>query len=345
MGIINASDVDDLLAEVAGPTIRFPADTVRSMVDSLKQSLGPATTDITPEQMERRTAYTLTLGLPSLCDLQDQFLGQTAIICGGGPSLDMEAVRAGQAAGAKVFAVNTVHDALIAAGIIPDFAVMLDPNARVAGYQTPHPKVTYLIGSTVHPRVWQRFREADIRPYLFVPTMTDYQHITLAQRFEGHNLCFVTGGVTVGMRTPHVTGFMGFLDDELHGFDSCYAPGQDGINSLGLYSVPKPVIRHDSRVITITSNPSRHRFTCRTNGSMGRQLASFRAMLHMLPVSEVNGRVGQRRIRVAGDGAIPWMAWKDGGPDKHFEHTNPERMEAKYGSSAHWDYFGDRALR
>jgi hypothetical protein len=310
----------------------------KPLADAFSRLVGPVNTEITADEMERRTEYALSLGLPSLSMLKDVCRG-TAVICGGGHSLDIEEVRARKAAGCKVVVLNTRHDQFIAAGIIPDFSIMLDAAERVATYQTPHPGVVYLIGSSVHPKVWQHFREAGATPFLFVPIMREGQHETMADKFDGFDLCFIPGATTVGLRAHNITGHIGFADDELHGFDSCYAPGNDGITGLTLYGVPKPVVTHDAVEFTIVSQVERHRFTCRSNGAMARQVKGFYSVVAGLPHEDVNGRVGNRRIRVAGDGAIPWMAWKNGGPDQYIEHTHPDRMLAKYGDAEHWDYF------
>lgn len=329
-------------ALTSGPPAPPPVNPLQAMADVLKARQGTIDTAISAKELERRTEYAFSLGLRSMVDLQDKFLGQTAIVCGAGHSLDFEAVRQAKVAGGKVFVVNTVHDPMIRAGIVPDFSVMLDPNERVADYQTPHPDVTYLLGSGCHPKVWRRFRDAGASPYMFVPIMTDTQHDEIMERFPEAVVLFIPGQTTVGLRTAgNIVPWMGFETSELHGFDSCYAPGNDGVNSQQLYAVPKPVIHHDAREFTIVANPRRHRFTCRSNGAMARQAQGFHALLAMASRAEVNGRVGQHRFRVAGDGAIPWMAWKAGGEYAH--HTDPDRMAAKYGDAEHWDFYRGKA--
>lgn len=306
---------------------------------SLREALGPITTDITPEDMERRTAAILKIGVPGLHEMADIYRGQRAIICGSGPSLNADHVQQAQEAGARVIVINTSHDWLIERGVIPDFSIMLDPTERVAGYQTPNRRVTYLLGTTCAKSTWMRFLSVGIRPRFFVPIMTDTQHDTIARQHPTRNICYIAGGVTVGMRAVHIAGWLGFQDIEIHGFDSCYAPGKNGLDKTGLYAQDKPSTHHDSREITVVSKRTGDKFTCISNGSMSRQAISFKSMIDTLPDSEVHGRVGQIRVLVSGDGLIPWMAWKDGGPDRYVEHTHAERMAAKYGEAKHWDYF------
>lgn len=314
------------------------------LVREYNAEMGVVPTDITPEQLEERFALLLKLPLPSLAELADLYFGQRAIICGSGMSLNAADVADAQSAGARVFAVNKSHDWLIERGVTPDFSVMLDPNERVAGYQTPNRRVTYIFGASCDRSVWIRFLTAGIKPFVFFPIMTDMQADDVVKKYPDTNTCFVAGGVTAGLRAVNVATWMGFQDIELHGFDSCYEPGKDGSDKAGLYTVDKPSTYHDARKVTFGSGATGKKFTCITNGSMRRQIISFKAMLAMLPDSCVHGRVGQTRIHVAGDGAIPWMAWNDATQNPFVTHTNPDAMAAKYGDAKHWDYFKGEAI-
>jgi uncharacterized Rossmann fold enzyme len=309
------------------------------LVREYQAEMGAVPTDITPEQLEERLALLMRLPLPSLADLADLYFGQRAVICGSGMSLNASDVADAQAAGARVFAINKSHDWLIERGVMPDFSVMLDPNLRVAGYQTPNRRVTYLLGASCDRAVWLRFLSAGIKPFMFFPIMTDTQHGTIAEKYPDANICCIAGGVTAGLRAINVASWMGFQSIELHGFDSCYAPGKDGSDKSGLYTVDKPSTHHDAQQVTFGSGATGKKFTCITNGSMRRQIISFKALLAMLPDSGVHGRVGQTRIRVAGDGAIPWMAWNDARANSYVSHVSPDAMAGKYGNAKHFNYF------
>lgn len=345
-GVKNAStkDADDFLAMNALEyAMAREEEEKRSKLKPLFAMMGEIKADITPEQMEARTAAVLTLPLPSFANMRGLYRGLSAIICGSGPSLDVEYVRKRQAEGARVFALNKTHDKLIENGIIPDFGVMLDPNTRVAGYMTPHRRVTYILGTSVDVSVWRKFLGAGVRPYYFMPLMTDENTSTMTRFFPEKDVVIIAGITTVGGRCINVAGWMGFEDQELHAFDSCYQPGKDGSDSSGLYAVDKPITFHNAREVSVRSRTTGNCFTCITNGAMWKQAQGFASILYTLPDSAVNGgadgRVGRIKLKVSGDGLIPWMAWQDGGPDKCVEHANPEMMTAKYGMSKHWDYF------
>ncbi len=329
---------------VPRPSDAFVRDHITPI--DLRAALSKAVMDIDVTEQERRIAYAMSLGLPNAALLRDVAPpGARVMICGGGPSLaaNVLKIREAQANGWVIIALNITHDWLLARGIRPNFAIMLDPAPRVAGYQTPTKGVTYLIGSTVHASVWQRFREAGVRPFWWVPIGDDTQHSVIMRRFPGVAALFVAGATTVGLRALNLARFMGWQTLDLVGYDSCYAP--DAVEGeYGLYPYPKPHIHHDRRECTAVSRATMQKFTYITNGSMARQVLGFQSILESMPNTETNGRVGGVRLIVHGDGVIPWMAWKDGGPDKLMEHADPAAMAAKYGDAYVWDYAKGKAI-
>jgi len=301
----------------------------------LREALGPISIGMDFSDHVRRAQYVLGLSLPSLMEQQDKFSG-SAMIVGGGTSISLDDIRDGINKGVKVCAVNCAHDWLISNDIVPDFAVMLDPAKRIAAYMTPHADVKYLFGTTLHPSVWNLFRAARINPFVFVPLIGTVDDDIFAQRWPDAQMVVLAGVTTVGLRAANVLAFLGFTEIHFHGFDSCYSPGAHG--DKGLYRYKKPVIQHDRRTATIKSGRTQDKFTCVSNGAMARQWYGLYSILDALPTMTVNGREGGIRYRFAGDGALPWMAWKDGGPEYCIDHLYPERMKAKYGSISHFDY-------
>lgn len=313
---------------------------------SMGQRDGMNKMEISVEETERRISYALALGYPSLAILRDIAPpGSRVMIIGGGPSIKslLPRIRDQVAKGVKICAVNISHDWLFDNGVKPDFSVMLDPAPRVAGYQKPRPGVVYIIGTTVHYSVWRKFREAGVRPFVFVPVVHDKQHETIMARYPHANPFFVGGWTTVGLRAVNLMRHLGFQDIELDGFDSCCAP-QTETERPKLYAYDKPHIHEDLREATLVSYSTKRKFIFRTNGAMYRQIKSYCSMISQLEDSETNGRLGGVKIYVSGDGAIPWMAWIDGGKDKCVEHTDPEAMLAKYGPIGDWDYHRNRAI-
>jgi hypothetical protein len=308
--------------------------------EKLRKALGPIKLEISPEEHHRRIRYALSLGFHSMSHLVDKCLGERIVICGSGPSLRASLPRL-RTFGGKIIACNASHDFLIKNGVKPWAGVIMDPHDWCESYQTPTPGVGYFMGTTVHAKVWQRFREAGVRPWVFIPVMDDEEHKRVLETYE-NDACFLAGATTVGLRTINLALHLGASVVECHGLDSCYAPGQDGLGSNQLHAHSKPHVDHDARVITLASKATGDRITCISNGAMSRQIIGYNSVIESLPKHISNGRIGKARLVVAGDGAIPWMAWKDGGPNEYVEHLDPAAMQAKYGNAGHWDYYANK---
>lgn len=336
----------------ATPSV-VPPDDVNARLASaggnLRESLGPLIVGLSKDDHESRTRWALNLGLPGLARLQDKYLGQGVMVCASGPSLDLNLARAARAKGFKLAAVNMTHDLMIAAGVVPDFALMVDPARRHAGYMTPDARVQYLFASILHPKVFQRFREAEVTPCVWIPAYSYGQDTELQEKWPDAEMVVVAGVTTVAFRAVNVLGFMGFQVVALNGVDSCYAPGCDGAKpeTQKLYApgVVKPMTQHDARPVVITSARSGRKLRCVSNGAMAFQLLGFTSILRSLPDTSINGRIGRLKLLVCGDGAIPWMAWADGGAQYCVEHIDPGRMAAKYGTAQEYDYVNSRAIQ
>lgn len=319
----------------------------------LRQAMGEIRMEITPEEHHRRIRYALSLGLHSAAYLADKAQGERIAVVGSGPSLKASLPYLSTCKH-KIIACNAAHDFLLQNGIKPWAGIMLDTHDWCETYQTPTEGVGYFIGSSVHPKVWQRFRTAGIKPWLFVPIIQDNDHEMLLSTY-GNDLCLVAGATTVGLRAFNFATMLGASVVEGHGFDSCYAPGHDGKKgSNQLHAHAKPYVHHAARMDTIKSKVTGQTLRYITNDAMAKQILGFNSFVDSLPVHQgaaepigtvvcaEDKRIGKARLVIAGDGAIPWMAWKDGGPKQYIEHLNPEAMQAKYGDAQHWDYFADK---
>lgn len=152
-----------------------------------------------------------------------------AIVIGGAPSLPscLDEIRADVAAGGFVLCVKASHDWLIENGIVPRLCSMLDPRPHVKEWvQKPHPDVTYLIASMIHPTVAAHLAACRAK-------MRVYHAAVGAEeaKFALGGLT-VAGGSTSGMRAVHCLHVMGFRSFKLYGFDSSYRlDGEDAIQS------------------------------------------------------------------------------------------------------------------
>ena len=321
----------------------------------LRDTIGKSGGRITIEQQYQRQAVLFKIVpkevWPSTGGLIDKHLGQTAIICGGGPSLakTFPALEAAANNGAIVFAPNKSHDWLINGEkgqrrnrykrkpLIPQYGVLVDPSLHIADYITPHPKVHYLLGTMLHFKTHVKFLKAESKVSLWVPTHDEEaKDILIAAEFwPDRPMQFISGGSTVGLRTIGLIVSMGCDTLELHGFDSCYAP-----HTKSLYAYEKPYTTTEySNPTAIAPNGDQLRFE--SNQHMSKQAMEFEDFCQRLSEMVINGTVRDVKIRVHGDGVIPWMAWKSDKPN--ISHAAPDEMFAKYGESKYFDYASGKA--
>lgn len=335
-----------LLAQPAGPR-------------SLRDAIGPSKGRMSQEEHMRRLDYILRNVqqsiFPSTVVMRDTCLGQRGIIIGGGPSLaetynDVRYQAATNRDGIKIAAPNKSHDWMINGEregkkwkripLIPDYGVMLDPAPYVVDYQTPHPDVTYLLATTLDSRVFAKFLRAQAMGMVWIPIFDGSEIEPHAERYltDGIDRHFVSGGSTVGLRTINLLASFGLNPIDLHGFDSCYAP-----KSKTLYAYDKPLIINALTDYVIRSKFGRgDRMRVQSNSMMAKQVMEFADMIERLPQLIIDGKMRSLKLRVHGDGAIPWLAWKASEVMPDFiEHATPEKMAAKYGDCAFWDYVED----
>lgn len=294
----------------------------------LDDYVGRAGGRVSLEEHQRRLVYAQRYPIPSLVTIAHKYHGKRLIICGGGASLKatLPAIRKRLklSKNTYVMACNKTHDWLLSKGIKPDFGIMLDPKEWVKDYMTPTKGVKYLIGSTCHESVLHKFKDHDA--YIWHPIGDMSDEPMLRRMFPNQGMAMVSGYSTVGLRSVYVADALGFDECELHGFDSCYDP-----EAKDLYAYRKDVTVHDPFGVTLKANDGTS-FKCVSNRMMGRQIGEFKKMAAEMAQAQKLGHVRKFGMKVAGDGAIPWQAWKMG------IHTNPDTMLAKYGTTGEYNY-------
>lgn len=317
-------------------------------MDGMKQPLedviGPTRGRISAWQHVERTKFAFSQipddVWPTVGILNGCFEGFRGVIVGGGPSIDWDLIRKeaeARDAGEKIriFAPNRSYDACVSRGITPDYGVLMDPAEHVANYITqPQPDSVFLIGTGVHWKVLKGMLAAHARCMFWTPLYdvdaADAQAIHNAH--PDRPITFISGGSTVGLRLTNILIGWG-MEPHLHGFDSAYLP-----HSKTLYAYDKPETTTEFCDATMVSaNGKQLRFTA--NQHMVRQAMAFEGLMKRLPETTVDGKHAPKPITVYGDGAIPWMAWNDGG--EQIKHAFPEKMAAKYGDHLAWDYQND----
>lgn len=304
---------------------------------ALSSVIKPSKGCISEDENRERMAWALGLNLPSVAVLRHAYLGQKVIICGGGSSLTHTVADIKEQLALEkrplVLAVNKTHDWLINEhGITPDFAVLMDPREHIPDYMTPTAGVKYLFAGSLDPRAFEKFKDAEV--YLWHPIGTagdePYLRNVIKTKHPLKTVALLPGPSTVGLRSVYLAmDILGFTAIELHGFDSCYDP-----DTNKLWPYEKRISFEHARInFTVFDKARGHKFVCTSNADMARQVYEFDRMIELLIGSVKAGkRAYLPNITVAGDGAIPWMAWKNNG------HATPDRMAVKYQGSVSYDY-------
>jgi uncharacterized Rossmann fold enzyme len=147
-----------------------------------------------------------------------------AVLVASGPSVEgqLDSIKKARDAGHPIIALKDAHDWLIERGVIPDYAVAIDPQEhRWNCFKLKHPQVKYFIASQCHPAMFEHLKGHEV--YLWHLYVKKGQTIP-----PGRNL--IAGGSTTGMRSITLFYTMGFRKFELYGYDSCLKDGVLRVN-------------------------------------------------------------------------------------------------------------------
>src|SRR4051812_9797072 len=91
--------------------------------------------------------------MPAICSHDGHF-----VIAGSGPSLPdfLPELRAEQAAGRPVCAINGAYDFLVDNDIIPNLFLTVDPRPMPQNVTKPQPETVFLPASRVNPELFER---------------------------------------------------------------------------------------------------------------------------------------------------------------------------------------------
>lgn len=142
--------------------------------------------------------------------------GSVAVLCGSGPSLGdfVEEIRAKQAGGAKVFAMNGAAAFLDTKGITPDYQVIIDAREETA--QLVGPARNHLFASQVHPSCFNSAPYAKVW-HLQIGGIDDH----LPPDY-GMDYCLIGGAASVGNTATCLAFAMGYRDLQIYGYDSSH---------------------------------------------------------------------------------------------------------------------------
>ena len=141
-------------------------------------------------------------------------------IVGGGPSLNKTLPQLRKHKG-PIMACGSAHNTLRKRGIVPQFAVNLDPDKRMAEFFTePSYDTIYLIASTSDPGLFDHFEHWGVKVLSFHATSE-------AERSEFRGEDGIAGGTTVATRAWMVAWLMGYRKFVFFGVDSCFASTEE----------------------------------------------------------------------------------------------------------------------
>lgn len=221
------------------------------------------------DELYANISHALTLGLPVL----GQHISHdvVAVMVGSGPSVkgQLEAIKQHRENGSPIIAVKDAHDWLIENGVIPDYAIAVDPQEhRWNCFGHKHNDVKYFIASQCHASMFEHLR--DMQVFLW------HLYIRKGQSVPPHGTALIAGGTTTGLRAITLMYTMGFRRFELFGYDSCLSDGGLRVNG------DKP--SKDDAVNEIVVDGKY--FKC--NPAMTAQASEFQNLYVTMPDIEVN---------------------------------------------------------
>lgn len=142
-----------------------------------------------------------------------------AVIVGGGPSVEefVDVIRAMQADGGTVFAINGASRWLRTHGITPDYQVMSDAKEETATLVDPEARA-HLFASQVNPKTMQTVAN----PILWHSGVGDIEKFFPEERVRRGGYSLIGGGAATGNSAMCVAYVMGYRDIHAFGFDSSH---------------------------------------------------------------------------------------------------------------------------
>lgn len=240
-----------------------------------------------------------------------QFRIGHAVLCGGGPSLEdhIEDIRAKQAAGCHVFAMNGSANYLKKHGIIANYHVLMDARPENIDFvRTPDPLTHFLVASQCHPSIFDALKGHPVTMWHAMASDDLNQLFTDCQV-----PCMIPGGSTVGLRTMNLAYSMGYFVIDLYGYDSSARGDQK-------HAYDQP-LNHGQPVYEFSTKVGGREYIA--SGPMASQADQFPDVAQKLAALGI-------KIRVHGDGLLParWQEHLDiiNGPAEVREAAKYSRM-------------------
>jgi uncharacterized Rossmann fold enzyme len=210
-------------------------------------------------------------GYPQIKEAQPAKTGAILLVASA-PSVkgQLELIKKMKAAGSPIVAIKGAHDWLIDNGVIPDYALAIDPQEHRIAFYKPQPTVHYMIASQCHPAMFDNLNGYQVT--LWHPYVKKGQD-------RPKNCMLIGGGTTSGLRAISLFYVLGYRQFELFGFDSCNDGELLRVNGEGL--------KEGDKLIEVKIDPQGETFYCNT--AMALQAEHFQTYYDYLPDATFNG--------------------------------------------------------
>lgn len=210
-------------------------------------------------------------GYPQVKQAQEAKTGAILLVASA-PSVkgQLELIKKMKAAGSPIVAIKGAHDWLIENGVMPDYALAIDPQEHRIAFYKPQASVHYMIASQCHPAMFDNLDGCQVT--LWHPYVKKGQD-------RPKNCMLIGGGTTSGLRAISLFYVLGYRQFELFGFDSC--------NDGELLRVNGDGLKDGDKLIEVKIDPNGEIFDC--NMSMALQAEHFQTYYDYLPDATFNG--------------------------------------------------------
>ena len=210
-------------------------------------------------------------GYPQIKEAQPAKTGAILLVASA-PSVkgQLELIKKMKAAGSPIVAIKGAHDWLIDNGVIPDYALAIDPQEHRIAFYKPQPSVHYMIASQCHPAMFDNLDGYQVT--LWHPYVKKGQD-------RPKNCMLIGGGTTSGLRAISLFYVLGYRQFELFGFDSCNDGDLLRVNGEGL--------KEGDKLIEVKIDQEGETFYCNT--AMALQAEHFQTYYDYLPDATFNG--------------------------------------------------------
>jgi uncharacterized Rossmann fold enzyme len=170
----------------------------------------------------------------------------------------------------KIVAIKDAHDWLISQGVIPDYALAIDPQEHRISFYKPHKAVEYMIASQCHKAMFDNLEGHKV---------TIWHPYVMKGQDRPKNAMLIGGGTTSGLRAISLFYVLGYRHFALFGFDSCLTGDMLRINGSGL--------KEGDTLTEVRIEQDGETFYC--NPSMALQAEHFQTYYDYLPDAHFYG--------------------------------------------------------